>query len=178
MATLFAVVTAYSLLFGLLSWLQLRSVWAFLAIVVYCTAVAASQWTMFRGRHPFWAACLISNLFCAAAVALFGVIGILGIFPLSLLGLLIVTPYAFIGATMLGFGVGGMMDITLLVIEIVGGMDRRILLFPEIAARSTAPRISPRMRRAGLTLLVIVFLCALFMTASEICQHQPLFFTL
>ena len=49
MATLFAVVTAYSVLFGLLSWLQLRSVWAFVAIVVYFTAIAAAQWSMFGG---------------------------------------------------------------------------------------------------------------------------------
>ncbi len=162
MATLFAVVTAYSVLFGLLSWLQLRSVWAFVAIVVYFTAIAAAQWSMFGGRHPYWASSVISGMLTAATIATFGIAAAFAKLPFSPLDVLEGTPVAFIIAVFLAFGVGAVVDITLLVIEISGGIDRK-LLFPRTDAHATASRISPRVLAAGFALLAIVFVFALFM---------------
>lgn len=162
MATLFAVVTAYSVLFSLLSWLQLRSVWAFVVIVVYLTAIAFGQWSMFGGRHPYWASSLISSML--GIVATFAGVLFFGVGLLEDASPLVFV--LFVLAPLLGVGFGGLVDITLLIIEIIGGIDRKVL-FPTTRGYSAVPRISLRMRVAWLALLGIAFFFAVFMMLIE-----------
>ena len=186
-ATLMAVVTAYSILFGMLSWAQVRSFSVFAAVVVYFTSIAFSQWSFFGGRHPYRASVLVGCLLAVAgslALLLYDVLFSAAFFPFPPSTfddvVLVLLTALFLGG-ILGFFVGGLVDITLLFIEVVGGIDRKLVvfsanfwsrLFPTAKPAKSDPKIR-LLRVAVLALLVILFSTAVFMVNIEDSWRRP-----
>ena len=183
-ATLMAVVTAYSVLFGLLSWAQVRSYSVFAAVVFYVTSMAFSQWSLFGGRHPYRASFLAGCLLSVAggsALLLYQVLFLIAFASPSLFDVVLIFPIALLLGGILGLLVGGLVDITLLFIEVVGGIDRKLVvfsadfwsrLFPTAKPAKSDPK-TRMLRAAVLALLVILFSVAVFMVNIEDSWRRP-----
>jgi hypothetical protein len=125
MTTLLAVITAYSLLFGLLSWAEVRSVGGFVASVTFVTAIALAQWSPLGGRSPYWTSFRVGGLLGAAAVCMSalsprvsrGILDWVMITAVDSLG-------AFLIVGLLSFGLGGLLDILALWVELLCGVRR------------------------------------------------------
>ena len=168
LSTLLAVVAAYALLFGLLRCLGLQSVSAFAAMVIYVTAIALSQWTPLGGQSPYVASFLFSGILSVPVVLiiLFSGTGTWEVFPVSLGGFLVMGLF--------GFLLGGLLDIAMLILEMIGAFSRRRFGFPRgrWPWRSRAPFARPRtwslrVRLVILALLVVLFWFAVFMIQVE-----------
>lgn len=178
-ATLLAVVAAYSLLFGMLSWFEVRSVSAFTAITVYFTSIAFSQWALFEGRYPYGASFLVSGVLGVAGTLAWAILSFESVmaFPAPLPILFVCV---FLLAGLLGIGLGGLVDLTLLLIEFVGGINRRLFITPEDAwwpaSRAAEPAMQRTLRRkvclGVLALLVILFSFAVYMIKIEMAWRR------
>lgn len=178
MTTLLAVITAYSLLFGLLSWLHIRSVGSFALIVVYVTAIALTQWSPLGGRSPYLASSLLGGLLgvaavCASLLTSSGWQEFLGCVMSTAMGCLA----AFVVAGLLGFGLGGLLDISALLVELAFGVPRKRANSPTGTwpwrTRDQLAQKQPWSRTLRLTVLtLLVFLFALAVWIAQIEPHM------
>jgi hypothetical protein len=161
LATLLAVVTAYALLFGFLGWLKIHNGWLFVAVVTYFTAIAFGQRSFFDGRHPYGTSYLIGGTFGGIVTEILYLLD----GTLTLGEAAFALPFAFLFNGVPGAMVGGLVDLTLLAIEVVTGNYRKVLVPWGDVYRAKLHGIKPRWSRK-VRLAILAALGVLFVTTA------------